>query len=89
MARGVKTGGRRLGTSNAITTKTKEAISQLIEGSLDGLKDDLKELSPKDRLSVITNLLKYVIPTLKASEVVLDSTDGVPSWVNEILNEKV
>jgi len=84
---GLKFGGRTKGVSNAITTKTKAAISQLIEGSLDGLKDDLKELSPKDRLSVITNLLKYVIPTLKASEVKVDAVDSVPEWVNEILNE--
>ena len=84
---GKKFGGRQKGSGNQVTTKTKLAISKLIEDSLEGLKEDLAQLTPKDRLNVVTGLLKYVIPTLKASEVKVDAADSVPTWVNEILND--
>ena len=87
MARGIKTGGRLKGSSNQVTTKTKEAIHRLIEDSLEGLKEDLAQLTPKDRLNVLTGLLKYVIPTLKAQEVSVSSKDEMPTWVNEILTD--
>lgn len=79
--------GRVKGTPNKVTAKVKDAISTLIEDSLDGLKEDLQQLTPKDRLNVVTGLLRYVIPSLKASEVNLSTSEQIPSWVNDILND--
>ena len=85
---GKKFGGRQKGSSNQITTKTKEAITTLIEDSLEGLKSDLQQLSAKERLVIISGLLKYIIPTLKAQEVSVTTADQMPEWVGEILNDE-
>jgi hypothetical protein len=63
-----KSKGRPKGSSNKSTTKIREAYTKLLEGALDQLKEDFKELDPKDRIKLYLDLSKYVIPTLKQTE---------------------
>ena len=83
---GKKFGGRQKGSSNQITNKTKQVITELIEGNLNRLKQDLDELQPKERLQVITGLLRYILPTLRAQEVSVTTTDEMPTWVASIMD---
>ena len=68
MAQGVKTGGRQAGTPNRTTTEIREHYQNLIAENLEQLNKDLKELEPLQRLKMIIELSKFVVPTLKAIE---------------------
>ena len=57
--------GRPKGSKNISTDNVKKAFHQLITDNLDTLQDDLDVLRPKDRLKVITDLAKYVVPIQK------------------------
>ena len=68
MAQGIKTGGRQPGTPNRTTTEIREHFQNLIAENLEQLNKDLKELEPLQRLKMIIELSKFVVPTLKAIE---------------------
>jgi hypothetical protein len=65
--KGVRQSGRT--TPNKATSQIKEAFSLLVENNLERLQSDLNELDPKDRLNIILQFSRYVLPTLKAVEV--------------------
>ena len=64
--------GRPKGSSNKATSKVRDAYTKLLEDNLDQLKDDFKELEPKERIKLFLDMTKYIIPQLKASELKLD-----------------
>ena len=64
--------GRPKGSSNKATSKVRDSFTSLLEDNLDQLKEDFKELEPKDRIKLFLDLSKYVIPQLKQTEVKLD-----------------
>jgi hypothetical protein len=73
-----KTGGRQKGTPNRTTAEIREKYQSLIEGVLPQLENDLKALEPKDRIKVIIELSKFVVPTLRATEIKTDDpTDNL------------
>lgn len=61
-----KTGGRKLGTPNKVTSSVKEWLSRLIDKNRKQIERDLKQLEPKERLQVIEKLMQYVIPKQQA-----------------------
>lgn len=68
-----KVGGRQQGSKNKATSKVREAFTNLLEDNLDQLREDFKELEPKDRIRLFMELSKYVIPQLKSTEIKGDS----------------
>ena len=62
MARGFKTGGRQMGSSNKITSDLRDKISKVIGFELEGLDGALNSLTAKERLDVLVKLIPYVIP---------------------------
>jgi hypothetical protein len=86
MAIGKKTGGRTKGTPNKTTNEIREKYKNLISETLEQLSDDIKTLDPKDRLKVIIELSKFVIPTLKATELTTDINTDVFNPVIIALN---
>ena len=65
---GQKFGGRTKGTPNRNTDEIRQKFQLLIENNLTTLENDIKELEPKDRIKAILDLSKFVLPTLKATE---------------------
>jgi hypothetical protein len=65
---GQKFGGRTKGTPNKTTNEIREFYQLLIDENLEQIKTDLNALEPKERLKMILELSKFVIPTLKAIE---------------------
>jgi hypothetical protein len=61
MAKGFKTGGRQIGSSNKITSDLREKISKVIGLELEGLEGVLNSLTTKERLDVLVKLIPYVI----------------------------
>jgi hypothetical protein len=76
MAKGVKTGGRTKGAVNKTTTEIREHFQNLVSNNLDQLNNDLKSLEPLHRLKIIIELSKFVVPTLKATELTTDIENG-------------
>jgi len=74
--RGVQnTKGRTPGAVNIITKEVRKSFQQLLENNMDRLQDDLDKLEPKDRLKIIIELSKFIVPTLKAVDLT-DNTEG-------------
>jgi len=53
---------------NKLTSEIREQIQHLLENNLDKMQSDIDQLEPKDRLKVLLELSRFVIPTLKATE---------------------
>jgi hypothetical protein len=72
MAKGIKTGGRIAGTVNKTTSEIRECFQNIVSDNLEQLNEDLKSLEPLHRLKMIIELSKFIIPTLKATELSTD-----------------
>ena len=71
MAKGTKTGGRTKGTPNKTTSEIRQHYQKLINSNLNLLENDLKSLEPLQRLKMVIELSKFVVPTLKATDLSL------------------
>lgn len=66
-----KGSGRKKGTPNRITTKTREVIYKVTSEYFNSeeFEEDLKTLDPKERLLVMEKLLNYSVPKLQSTTV--------------------
>lgn len=72
--------GRPKGSKDKVKVATKEILGQAIDGYMPNLAEDLETLKPAQRVQAVTNLLKYILPTLKQSEV-NQTMEGV-NWMH-------
>jgi hypothetical protein len=79
---GLKFGGRTEGTPNKITNEIRECFLNLIEMNYETLKNDIESLSPKDRVKALIELAKFVVPTLKAIDIVSNKDNFTPVQIN-------
>ena len=77
MAKGVKTGGRTAGAVNKTTAEIREHFQNLVSDNLEQLNEDLKRLEPLQRLKMIIELSKFVVPTMKATELTTGNENGL------------
>ena len=68
-----KTGGRKKGTPNKITTDLKTWLSGLLDNNRQQFEKDLKKLEPHQRISVMEKLLSYAIPKMQSVEAQIDT----------------
>lgn len=61
--------GRKVGSTNRATSELKQWVKTLLETNQIQFEADLLEVEPKDRLQIMTALLKYSIPTLSSISV--------------------
>ena len=76
MATGIKTGGRTKGAVNKTTTEIREHFQKLVSDNLEQLDSDLKSLEPLQRLKMVVELSKFIVPTLKATELTAGAENG-------------
>jgi hypothetical protein len=79
---GQKFGGRTAGAVNKTTAEIREHYQNLVSNNLEQLDNDLKGLEPLQRLKMIIELSKFVVPTLKATEL---TTTGTENGFNPIV----
>lgn len=84
---GKKFGGRKKGTPNKTTEEIRERFQALISENLERLNDDLTSLEPEKRLRYIIELSKFVVPTLKATELSSKNTNFQPITGMVIIKE--
>ena len=75
-----KATGRPKGSSNKATSKVRDSFTKLLENNLEQLKDDFKELEPRERIKLFLDLSKYVIPQLKQTDVNLDGEVSISDF---------
>lgn len=68
--------GRPKGSPNIATAEIREKFSLLLENNFDKLQTDIDLLEPKDRIRTLLELAKFVVPTLKATELINSNADG-------------
>ena len=66
---GLKFGGRTKNTPNKTTKEIRAIISNVVSNQLQNLDKDLAELSTRDRLQTMLQLLKFITPQMKAIEI--------------------
>jgi hypothetical protein len=86
-----KTGGRKAGTPNKVTTRTREAFEKLIDGNIDNLQvwlEKVAESDPKAAFEIILKLSAFVLPKLARVEnhnIETSAPEKVrPEWFNEV-----
>jgi len=89
-------GGRPKGVPNKATADLREWISNFIDSNREQVQQDWKTLEPKDRILFYEKLLKYVVPTLQATNqtpdfdprnvVIRVIKEGKPGWNKEQLS---
>lgn len=57
-----KTGGRKQGSQNKVTSELKNWISDLIEANQKTFERNLRKLEPEKHVQIIEKLLAYVVP---------------------------
>jgi hypothetical protein len=62
MPKGLKAGGRKVGTPNRTTKQIRTTIADIIAGEIDRLKETLDSLEPQQRLYYLVKLLPFVVP---------------------------
>lgn len=70
--KGNNAGGRTKGSKNKTTQKIREAFHYFIDNNLDRMQEDINSLEPKDRLEVILKISKFVLPTLRATDLKME-----------------
>ena len=68
--------GRPKGSKNKNTAAIRERFQELIEDNYEQLKKDLRGMRANDRVKAIIDLAKFVLPTLKATEVDLSTSNN-------------
>jgi hypothetical protein len=58
--------GKPKGTINKTTKEIRETITRIVANNIDSIQNDLDELSPRDRIKVLVDLIQYITPKLKA-----------------------
>ncbi len=76
MATGVKTGGRTKGALNKSTAEIRERFNLLLDNNFNKLQSDIDLLDPKDRIKTILELAKFVVPTLRSTELTTDNENN-------------
>ncbi len=59
----------RKGVPNRVTNEVRKSFQLLVENNLERLQNDLDELEPKDRIKIILEMAKFILPTLQAVSV--------------------
>ena len=69
----INRGGRPVGSKNNPTTEIRNKYLQLIENNFKQLEEDLQTLKASERVKAIIELSKFILPTLKATEMSLSN----------------
>ena len=59
----VKTGGRKKGTPNKVTSQVKEKLSQIIDETIESV--DISDMSSYEKIKLIQIGLQYLLPKLQ------------------------
>jgi len=76
--------GRKKGTQNRNTSEIKTAFQNLLDSNINQMEKDLKELTPKERITVLLKLADFVLPKISSVQ-----AEGLDTGDNEIIIRRV
>lgn len=65
----IKTGGREIGTPNKVTKCLRESIQIILDENTDQIRNDIKELNPKDRIEILLKFAEFIIPKMQRNQI--------------------
>jgi hypothetical protein len=87
MAYGFKSGGRVKGSTSKEITEIREIFKNILSDNLGQINDDLKAIDdPGQRIRLILELSKFVIPQLKSTEITQTQNEGIRPIIIELGN---
>ena len=60
--------GKPKGSVNKSSSRIRDAFALLLEDNIDQITSDFQELEPEKRVKLFLDMAKYIVPTLKATE---------------------
>jgi hypothetical protein len=77
--------GKPVGAESKSKKELRDKITLIVNGQVDKVEQDLNNLSSKDRLNILLQLMRFVTPQLKAIELdstIQDNSDFKPIIIN-------
>jgi len=68
MAKGIKTGGRKAGSTNKVTREQKERVEFVLSLLDSTLEKDIKEIGAVERVKLWNSLQEFIRPKLARTE---------------------
>ena len=65
MVKAYKSGGRKKGIPNKLTTEIRSALKNIIYSEIESIVDRLLLLEPKERIELVIKLIPYVLPKIE------------------------
>ncbi|HEY9222331.1 MAG TPA: hypothetical protein VIO43_12235 [Lutibacter sp.] len=83
----------RKGVPNKTTKEIRELFKTLLEANIEKIQRDLNKMDPQQRVKIILEIAKFVIPTLRSSEIKAEvdlKMNYKPIWgtVDPVLDNK-
>lgn len=89
MARGKKTGGRKKGALNKLSTDLKQEITDFLNENFDEVKKEWQSLRGKEKLNFYKDLLKYSVPQMQSTSLETDLSKLTDEQLDYILNNLI
>lgn len=90
--RGKKTGGRVKGTPNKTTKTIREKLSEVTGDYFNSelFAEDIAQLEPKDRLTLMERLTNYVVPKMQSTTIdaTVDTRKTIEDKLIELSSDK-
>lgn len=78
-----KTGGRSKGVGNKSTKELQDRLKYIIDENLEILMQDFRNLDSLDRVKTLSMYLKYVMPSMKESNLEVSVPEGKVNLADE------
>ncbi len=78
--------GRPAGSANIATAEIRERFNLLVENNIDKLQNDIASLEPFQRIKVILELSKFILPTLKSIDIASTSEEDNDNFRPIVIN---
>jgi len=71
---------------NKITTELRERIKTFLDGSFETIEKDFEKLDPEKRITLFERYLKFVLPSLQATDVSLNIEKMSDEQLDQIIS---
>lgn len=79
--------GRPKGSPNKATADLRQWLGEFIEGQREQIVSDWQALEPKERIVMFEKLMRFVLPTLQATNLQTDFERLTDEQLDHIINE--
>ena len=80
MAKGIKTGGRKAGTANKLTSEIRQVLKDIVSSEIENVPDLLSKMEPDKRLDYLVKLIPYVLPKVESCSHTTNEPLQLDSW---------